>query len=184
MASSDTILTHWGQDKIAAILKATIFRCIFLDENVWISNKISPNMFIGVQLTIFKHWFRLWLGTDHDTSNYLNQWWLVYWRIYASLCLNEPLCRTHLVPSQKISWRKSTYLPGSHALSSFPSPFRQVSTDMLHRSVLENVLCGDYSFPTGTRRKSNVIMTSKQRRDVVLTSNDVISAPCVRWEMV
>ena len=23
------------------------------------------------------------------TSHYLNQWWLIYWRIYASLCLNE-----------------------------------------------------------------------------------------------
>ena len=31
-----TTLTHWGRDKMAAISK-----CIFLHENVWISNKKS-----------------------------------------------------------------------------------------------------------------------------------------------
>ena len=34
-------LTHWGQDKMAAILAVDIFKCISLNENVWISNKIS-----------------------------------------------------------------------------------------------------------------------------------------------
>ena len=42
-----------------------------------------------VPLTIFQHWFWLWLGADQATSHYLNQWWSVYWRIYASLGLNE-----------------------------------------------------------------------------------------------
>ena len=63
-----------------------IFKCIFLNENVWISINIS---FLRVQSTIFHHWFRLWLGAVQATSHYLNQWWLVYWRIYASLGLNE-----------------------------------------------------------------------------------------------
>ena len=40
-------------------------------------------------LTIFQHWFRKWLGTDQATSHYLNQSWLVYRRIYASLGPNE-----------------------------------------------------------------------------------------------
>ena len=39
------------------------------------------------------------------TSHYLNQWWLVYWRIYASLGLNE-LTRwnrvTHICASKLI----------------------------------------------------------------------------------
>ena len=30
-----------------------------------------------------------WLGAGKATSHYLNQWWWVYWRIYASLNLNE-----------------------------------------------------------------------------------------------
>ena len=38
------LLTHWGQDKMAAFPN-NIFNCIFLNENVWISNKISLNFF-------------------------------------------------------------------------------------------------------------------------------------------
>ena len=45
--------------------------------------------FPRVQLTIFQHLFRKWLGAGQATIYYLNQWWLVYWRIYASLRLNE-----------------------------------------------------------------------------------------------
>ena len=47
------------------------------------------SLFLSVKLTIFQHWFRWWLGAKQVTSHYVNQWWLVYWRIYASLCLNE-----------------------------------------------------------------------------------------------
>ena len=34
-------LTHWGRDKMAAIFADDIFICIFLNENFWISYKIS-----------------------------------------------------------------------------------------------------------------------------------------------
>ena len=47
------------------------------------------SLFLRVQLTIIQHWFRQWLGAGQATSHYLNQWLLVYWRIYASLGLNE-----------------------------------------------------------------------------------------------
>ena len=30
-----------------------------------------------VQLTIFQHWFRWWLGAGQATRHYLNHWWLV-----------------------------------------------------------------------------------------------------------
>ena len=46
-------------------------------------------LLLRVQLTIFHHWFRQWLGASQATSHCLNQWWLVYWCIYASLGLNE-----------------------------------------------------------------------------------------------
>ena len=46
------------------------------------------SLFPRVQLTIFQHWFRSWLGAVQATSHYLIQWWLVYRRIYASLGLN------------------------------------------------------------------------------------------------
>ena len=51
--------------------------------------KFHWSLFPMVQLTIFQHWFRLWLGAVQATSHYLNQRWLVYRRIYASLGLNE-----------------------------------------------------------------------------------------------
>ena len=74
-------LTHWGRDKMAAFsqtissnafpwMKMYEFRLIFH----W-------SLFLGVQLTIFRHWLR--------KSHYLNQWWLIYWRIHASLGLNK-----------------------------------------------------------------------------------------------
>ena len=47
------------------------------------------SLFPRFKLTIFKHWFRWWLGADQATSHYLNQWWLIYWCIYVSLGLNE-----------------------------------------------------------------------------------------------
>ena len=37
----------------------------------------------------FQHWFRWWFGAYQATSHYLNQWWLDYRAIYASLGLNE-----------------------------------------------------------------------------------------------
>ena len=51
--------------------------------------KFHWRLFLRFQITIFQHWFRYWLGAVQATSHYLNQWWLVYWRIYASLGLNE-----------------------------------------------------------------------------------------------
>ena len=54
-------LTHWGRDKMDAITQAPF------------SNGFS--------------WMKMY--EDQATSHYLNQWWLDYWRIYASLGLNE-----------------------------------------------------------------------------------------------
>ena len=51
--------------------------------------KFQWSLFPMVQLTIFQHWFRLWVGAGQATSHYLKQWWLVYWRMYASLGFNE-----------------------------------------------------------------------------------------------
>ena len=54
------------------------------------------SLYPRVQLIIFQHWFRQWLGAGQATSHYLNQWWLIYRHTYASLGLNE------LIPS---GWR-------------------------------------------------------------------------------
>ena len=38
--------------------------------------------------------------------------------------------------------------------------------------------------PADTRRNDNVTMTLKRRRDVFWRHNDVIIAPCARWELI
>ena len=52
-----------------------IFKCIFLNENIWIPIKFHRNVLLRVQLATFRH--------------YLKRWELVYRRIYASLRLTE-----------------------------------------------------------------------------------------------
>ena len=80
-------LTHWGT--IANILPMTFsnaFSCMKMCE-LWL--KFHWSVFLRVQLTILLHWFRWWLGANQAPSHYLNQWWLVYGYLYASLGLNE-----------------------------------------------------------------------------------------------
>ena len=76
-----------------------IHTCIFSRAFSWMKMfefrlKFQWSLFLMVRLTIFQHWFRQWLGAVQATSHYLNQWWLVYRRIYASPGLNELRC-TH-----------------------------------------------------------------------------------------
>ena len=81
--------TLWGWDKMTNISRMTFSNafCWMKMYEFWL--RFHCSLFIRVQLTIFQNWFRYWLGTDQATSHYLNQWWLVYWCIYASLGLNE-----------------------------------------------------------------------------------------------
>ena len=67
-----------------------IFKYIFLNEKkiYKFQLKFHWSLFLRVQLSIFQHWFRWWLGACQATSHYLNHWCLIYWRIYASLGLN------------------------------------------------------------------------------------------------
>ena len=74
------VLTHWGRDKM------TTFSWIKTHEFLL---RFHWSLFLRVQLTIFEHWFRQWLGAGQATSHYLNQWWLDYQHIYALLGLNE-----------------------------------------------------------------------------------------------
>ena len=90
-------LTHWGWEEIDTILQ-TFFKCIFFNENVWISIEISFEfVFLRVQLTIFQQWFRYWLGTDQVTSYYLKQWWH---SLLMQICITQP----QWVKGGKSSW--------------------------------------------------------------------------------
>ena len=56
-----------------------IFKCIFLNEIIWIYFKISLKFVPKGPINIIhEHWFRNSLGADQATSHYLNQWWLDY----------------------------------------------------------------------------------------------------------
>ena len=65
------------------------FKCIFLNENVWISLKMSLKFVPKFWINSIPPLGQIRLGTDQVTSHYLNQWWLVYWGTYVSLSLNE-----------------------------------------------------------------------------------------------
>ena len=65
-----------------------IFKCIFLNRNVWIPIEISLKFNPGVQLTIFQHWFSQWLG-NRCQSHCLNQWWLP--SLPTHICFTRPL---------------------------------------------------------------------------------------------
>ena len=82
-------LTHWGWDKMDAISQTTISNTFSWMKMLEFRLKFHWSLFLRVQLTIIQHLFRWWLGADQATSHYLNQWWLDYQRIYASLGLNE-----------------------------------------------------------------------------------------------
>ena len=82
-------ITHWGQDKMADIFQTT-FSSAFSWMKMYIFRlRFHWSFFLRVQLTIFQHWFRWWFGGGQAKRHYLNQCWLVYWRIYASLDLND-----------------------------------------------------------------------------------------------
>ena len=65
-----------------------IFKCIFLDKKEWSLIKFSLKFISNGELTIFQHWFRWWLGAGQATSHCVNQWWWIYWRMYA--CVTQP----------------------------------------------------------------------------------------------
>ena len=74
---------------MAAVSQTTLSNAFSWMKMLEFRLRVHWSLFLRVQLTIFLHWFRKWLGAGQATKHYLNQWWLVYWRIYASLGLNE-----------------------------------------------------------------------------------------------
>ena len=61
-----------------------IFKCIFLNENVWISNSISLKCVLEDPINNIPALVQIMAWRRPG-----NQWWFIYWRIYASLGPNE-----------------------------------------------------------------------------------------------
>ena len=68
----NSVSHRWFSFRVCTDLRPRQNGCHFLDDSF-----------------IFQYWFRYWLGASQVTSHHLNQWWLVYWCIYAYLSLNE-----------------------------------------------------------------------------------------------
>ena len=71
-------LTHSGRDKMDAIFQTTFSNIYSWMKIYEYQLKFHWSLFLRLQLTIFQHWFRWWLGADQAISHYLNQWWIVY----------------------------------------------------------------------------------------------------------
>ena len=65
-----------------------IFKCIFLNWNIWILIKISLKFVPKGQINNIPAMVQL-LAPSRRQAIFFNQWWLVYRRIYASLGLND-----------------------------------------------------------------------------------------------
>ena len=74
---------------MAASLADNTFNYKFVNENVSISIKISLSFIPKDPINNIPALVQIKACADQATSHYLNQWWLVYWCLYASLDLNE-----------------------------------------------------------------------------------------------
>ena len=80
-------LTYWGWDKMA-----DVFQMTFSNAFSWIKMyefllRFHWSLFLRVQLTIFQHWLRLWLGAEQATSHNLNQLWS---SLLTHICITWP----------------------------------------------------------------------------------------------
>ena len=84
MSFHHKILTHWGRDKWPPFRRRHL-QAHFLERK-------CPNFNYNFTELCSQesNWQYSSIGPDNAlaTNHYLNQWWLVYWRIYAALGLN------------------------------------------------------------------------------------------------
>ena len=59
--------THRGPDKMATILQTTFSNACYVMEMHGIRLRFHWSLLLRVQLVIFLHWFRLWLGAGQAT---------------------------------------------------------------------------------------------------------------------
>ena len=57
---------------------------IFLNENAWILRKVSLKSVLKIRVNNIPTLIQIMAWRRPVPSYYLNQWWLVYWRVYVS----------------------------------------------------------------------------------------------------
>ena len=88
-------LTHWGQDKMAAILQTT-YSYSYIVLKVWCFDPDYWNLFPRNQVTIFEHCLNNGLTPTRRQAFILANDDVIYWCIYASLDLTELTVHTML----------------------------------------------------------------------------------------
>ena len=95
-----------------------IFRCIFLNEYVWISIKISLKFVPEGPINNIPHWFRYWLGADEATSHYLDQ---CCSSLLTQVCVTRPQCIEWVVALYVMTTSNfDVYQPMMHPQSTLP----------------------------------------------------------------
>ena len=72
MAQYLLAFTHWGWDKMVTNFLTTFSNAFSWIKICKLQLKFHWSLFPVVQLTIFQHWFRKWLGNGQVTCHYLN----------------------------------------------------------------------------------------------------------------
>ena len=85
--SQPSCLTHWGQDKMAAIFQMTFWNGFSWMKMYELRLKISLKFVPRGPINIIPVLVQIMACRLTDTK--LNQWWSAYWRIYVSIGLNE-----------------------------------------------------------------------------------------------
>ena len=84
-----SILSHWGRDKIVAILQSSFSNAFSWIKMFGFGFKFHWSFYHRVQLTISRHGLDNGLMTIRCQAIILTNSGLVYWRIYASVGLDE-----------------------------------------------------------------------------------------------
>ena len=116
-----------------------IFKCTFLNENIWISLKISLKFVPKVRINN--------IPAETAPGHYLNQWWLIYWRIYASRGFKE-LMLSYLVktiyPTHAIFHTRTHIRVYVISLLSFYCAFDK-NIIISHNTAHANIFCNAHS---------------------------------------
>ena len=122
-----------------------IFKGIFLNENEWISINISLKYVPRGPINNIPTLVQVMVGADQATSQYLNQWWLDYRRIYESLGLNQ--LRSYRTISKLSYWWLSANCGNSSAsvLVSLFFSQRQCQSHHYSSKIIPNIQYAKYT---------------------------------------
>ena len=80
------------------------FKCIFLNEKVWIAIKISMKFVPKCPINSIPALIQIIAWRWQATSHCVNHWWFDYWHICASLGLNELNIQKNVIPLTYFQW--------------------------------------------------------------------------------